>query len=266
MNDRIVSYSGNEFGLRDQHNQTLLFLEMLDSHCKQHSITYSLAFGSMLGCVRSHGFIPWDDDVDIVMKRADYNRFFESIKKHDTELSKKCDIYCPLYLNKLRYTVNDEGKQPITMYMDLFAADVVPQNFFLKKSKYYAILFLKNVITARKGRLGKKYRLLRFIRKIIVYIISFPFSVERLKGLYSRITLWGESNPSDKFTCYYSSHRSYGKYHKVELFNKVKYMPFEDIELPVLEGYDEYLTTEFGDYMKLPPEKERHAFHTAGWE
>lgn len=262
MNDRITSYSGNEYGLRELHNQTLLFLEMLDAHCKKYSITYSLAYGSMLGCVRSQGFIPWDDDVDVVMMRDEYNRFIDSIKCGDTELSKKCNIVYPRYISKLKYEVGEEGQKPLTMYMDLFAADVVPQNIIVKTVKYFAILLLKNVIV---GRTGEKNSIFRMTRKIMAYLVSFPFRVEQLRKIYSKWVLWGSSNPSDKFSCYYASHLSYGIYHKVDVFKSVKYMPFEDVELPVMEGYDSYLTSEFGDYMTPPPAKDRHATHSAGW-
>lgn len=262
MNDRIISYSGDEYGLRDLHNQTLLFLEMLDAHCKKYSIKYSLAYGSMLGCVRSHGFIPWDDDVDIVMMRPDYDRFLESINNHDTDLSKKSSLYCPRYINKLLYVVNDDKQQSYTMYMDLFAADLVPKNILVAKIKYIAILLMKNVIV---GRTGRKTNLFRKIRKVLAYIVSFPISVEQLRKMYSKMVLWGSKNPLDKFRCYYASHHSYGKTHNVDVFNNVKYMPFEDIEMPVMEGYDTYLTTEFGDYMTPPPVKDRHATHTEGW-
>lgn len=264
MKDRIVSYSGNEYGLRDLHNQTLLFLEMLDAHCKKHSIVYSLAYGSMLGCVRSHGFIPWDDDVDIVMMRDDYNRFMDSLTKKDTDLSQKCSIYCPRYINKLQYVVNDEGQQPITMYMDLFAADIVHKNPIIEKFRHIAILLLKNVIVGRTVK--KSSRFSRKLRRVWAHIVSFPFSVEKLKKLYLKLALWGNKNPSDKFSCYYASHLSYGICHNVDVFKGVKYMPFEDIELPIMEGYDTYLTTEFGDYMTPPPVKDRHATHAAGWQ
>lgn len=261
MKDRIISYSGDEYGLRFQHNQTLLFLEMLDTHCRKNSIKYSLAYGTMLGCIRSHGFIPWDDDVDIVMMRPDYNRFMESIELHDTELSRKCCIYCPQYINKLKYEVND-GKQSFSIYTDLFAADIVPRNIIVKWSKYIAMLVLKTTLV---GRTGKKNSLFRLTRKVLAYLISFPFSVEWLRHLFSKMALWGNNNPSEQFGCYYASHLSYGIYHDKEVFKSVKYMPFEDMELPVMEGYDKYLTKEFGDYMTPPPQKDRHATHTEGW-
>lgn len=264
MVDRIVSYSGNDYGLRELHNHTLLFLEMLDAHCKKYSIKYSLAYGSMLGCVRSHGFIPWDDDVDIVMMRTDYDRLIESLSNQDTDLSKKCSLYCPRYINKLLYVVDDdERKQSYTMYMDLFAADIVHKNPFLEKCKSVAIILLKNIIVGRTVK--KSIRFSRKIRRILAHVVSFPFSVEKLKKMYLKLALWGSKKPSDKFSCYYASHLSYGISHNVDIFKNVKYMPFEDIELPVMEGYHKYLTTEFGDYMTPPPQKDRHATHAEGW-
>ena len=68
-------------------HQTLL-LEMLkdiDIVCKRHRISYQLFAGTALGAVRHHGFIPWDDDVDIMMPRRDYDRFLEYMKIHREE-------------------------------------------------------------------------------------------------------------------------------------------------------------------------------------
>lgn len=64
-------------------HQTLL-LEMLkdiDIVCKRHRISYQLFAGTALGAVRHHGFIPWDDDVDIIMSRSEYERFFKEAAK-----------------------------------------------------------------------------------------------------------------------------------------------------------------------------------------
>ena len=89
-------------------HQTLL-LEMLkdiDIVCKRHRISYQLFAGTALGAVRHHGFIPWDDDVDIIMSRSEYERFFkEAAKDFDETLyfaQQEHSAHWPMPYSKLR--------------------------------------------------------------------------------------------------------------------------------------------------------------------
>ncbi len=93
--DRIISYDGNEYGVRNVHNLLLPLLELFDNHCRNYLIDYSLAYGTLLGCVRNQGFIPWDDDVDIVMSRSDFEKLLDTFEKKETELSMTCILECP---------------------------------------------------------------------------------------------------------------------------------------------------------------------------
>lgn len=68
-------------------------LKSIDKCCRENDINYSLAWGSMIGAVRHHGFVPWDDDIDLMMSRKDYNRFLEVYN------DPRFDIYTP-YKNK----------------------------------------------------------------------------------------------------------------------------------------------------------------------
>jgi len=255
MKDRVVSYQGDEYGCRDIHNNMLPVFDMLNSHCEHYGITYSLAFGSMLGCVRSHGFIPWDDDVDIVLKREDYDRFIESFESKDTELSKFCHIESPRFLTKVVFNSPEYSSTSI----DVFAVDRVPNNRFYERTKLVAIKVFRDVIIGRSVPKNTAYRI---SIKVLSYLISFPFSLQWLRKKYSKACACWKEMPSNRYCCYSTTSASYGKYHSIDEFDGVEFMDFEDIKMPVMTGYHSYLVREFGeDYMTLPKIEDRHPIH-----
>ena len=74
------------------HRLQIEMLNDLDSICKKHDIHYFAVFGTALGAVRHHGFIPWDDDIDVAMLREDYDRFLEIVT---VEMGEKYQIMTP---------------------------------------------------------------------------------------------------------------------------------------------------------------------------
>ena len=77
-----------EIGLEEHKKIQLNILEKFDKYCKEHSLTYFLAYGSLIGAIRHNGFIPWDDDTDVVMPRQDYLKLMEDFNatNSDTDL------------------------------------------------------------------------------------------------------------------------------------------------------------------------------------
>lgn len=244
--DRIISYSGDEFETRNAHNILLRLLEKFDDHCKKYNITYSLAYGSMLGCVRNHGVIPWDDDVDVVMDRKDYDHFFESLKNEDTALSQNYYVETPLFLSKL----HEKTAEIYHAYIDIYPADNVPDNKILEILKLIKIQFVKELI---KGRCNHLPGVIHIVRKILAYAISFPFSVEDLRGLYTKICISDNNRITKRKGSFCTGHKSMGKYYPAEFYEDMILLDFEDIQLPVMKGYDLYLTKEYGKNYMLPP-------------
>lgn len=255
MQDRVVSYSGDEYGIRKAHNLLLLLLEKLDDHCKLYGLTYSLAYGSMLGCVREKGFIPWDDDVDIVMKRDDYERFFKTLTERKTRLSEDCFVEMPLFLPKL----HDMTTGSIPVYIDIYAADSVPDNWFKRQTKYVVVQLVKEII---KGRCNHLSGFIHWLRKYVVLCISFLFSIDQIRGFYTKTATWGNNQPTSRLSSYCSGHKSYGKYYPANMYNHIQYKPFEDTKMPVFENYSIYLSKEYGqNYLTPPPHGKRNPTH-----
>lgn len=243
MQDRIVSYTGDKYKKREFHNSLLRFLEKLDAHCRQYNIPYSLAYGSALGCVRNQGFIPWDDDVDVVMKRVDYDRFFESLHNGDTQLARDSYVEMPLFLPK----IYDSTSKGIPVHIDIYAADNVPDGFVSKHLKLIHIQLIKEVIKGRRNHLPG---LIHLLRKVIAYSISFPFSMEKINRLYTTVCIKDNNVTTQRISSYCAGHKSMGKYYPSSMIDHTIYMKFEDIELPVMMDNNLYLSNEYGsDYM-----------------
>ena len=66
-----------EISIEESKSIMIKILESIDKCCRENNIEYSLCWGTMIGAIRHHGFIPWDDDIDLTMSRDDYNRFLE---------------------------------------------------------------------------------------------------------------------------------------------------------------------------------------------
>ena len=119
-------------------------LNEIDRFCKERGITYFLFVGTLLGAVRHKGFIPWDDDIDICMKREDYEKFF-----HDFNINRDDCLFAVNYKNDDEYylasgkvidtrtlLIEEKDAAPIGVYVDVFPMDRLPNNKF--KFKYRA--------------------------------------------------------------------------------------------------------------------------------
>ena len=252
-------------------------LHHVDAFCRQKGIRYFLCGGTLIGAVRHHGYIPWDDDIDIMLLREDYERFIETYLQDDKSdyklhyFRKEKDFPYPFVKIDDSRTVLSENVEiranDMGVNIDVFPIDVVPEDKELQKklygkfSFYMALINLKNIIPTRTRSWYKN--LMIVLSRLILWMIPMRALVRRLEdnairyrdstSKYCGIALWGygmrEINLRENWT---------------EAID----MKFEDTMLPVPVGYDNYLTCVYGDYMQLPPEEKRvthHAF-TAYWK
>lgn len=246
----------------------LIELEMLkeiDRICRKYNIKYSLDGGTLLGAIRHKGFIPWDDDADIVMLRSEYEKFYKACQK---ELDRekfflqefRTDSEYRWGYSKMRRRGTiflREGQEHIKcvqgIFVDIFICDNVPDNFFLKRM-YWMICYcvrkgLYSVVGKNKKEGIFKVCCYRVLSKVprgcwedIIYIISKQWIKVRTKNV-AHITY-----PYPK-SCKYGVPR--------KCFESYTERNFEGHSFKVFENYDLYLKLLFGEYMKLPPVNKR---------
>lgn len=258
-----------EIGIEELKKLQLDILKKIADYCELNNLTYFLAYGTLLGAVRHKGFIPWDDDIDLMMPRKDYNLFLEHFNGKVPNLvvvapELNLDYYAP-YANVFDdRTVLDEDvvshkRCPIGIKIDIFPLDDMPSDIELYKE-------LRRRSIHDTMKLSTKTRKLSFyhgMERIKLAINKLRFSFESIKNIQKR-HLELINDPK------YSGNGDYIDVtvvtSRVSQAPKSMYFPaskllFEGMELSVPNDYDGWLRLIYGDYMKLPPEEERIAKH-----
>lgn len=250
---------------KDSQKISLSILKYIDEFCKRNAITYFIGYGTLLGAVRHLGFIPWDDDIDIIMFRKDYEKFINCFNVGDQDIYKCLSFetgtfYLP-YAKVVDTRTVVKAKNFVEIVDNGIAVDVFPMDYvsdskeecirIRNKYRIYGKLLrysLYNDFSEMSKRINFKYP---------VYLIAKALGTKRISN---QIIKFNKKLPSDEkqFTISFGAFLCGDKgIYEGEWFNKECLLSFEDYEFFAPEKYKEFLSERYGDYMKLPPEDQR---------
>lgn len=245
----------------------LNLLDTIDAFCRKHGIRYSLAYGTLIGAVRHKGFIPWDDDIDLLMPRPDYDRFIREFKSEENEvlnLSAKdacVETFAKVSRKNTVMVDRELGRSLWGVNVDIFPIDGAPkeglQERFNEMEKKRAWIFrlcpFYKVVT--KGRV--KWFLKYCLKRLRYPSLSGCVGVKQAIENELRSCVFGETALAGA----YFGDDGIREFMPTEWFTEFTTLPFEGKSYPVLTHYHDYLTRLFGDYMQLPPEEQRVSHH-----
>lgn len=245
-----------------QKHQGIMFQMLceLDAICRRNNINYMLFAGSALGAVRHKGFIPWDDDLDIVMLREDYDRFL-SVAPNELDckqyyLQKEFSSHWPMFFSKLRKNntacierqIPKDRKMHQGIYIDIFPCDNLSDNKIIRKLQFVAskIVIAKSVY--RRGYLTDSVLKKMFIQ---------ASRLLPLKPFWKFVTNQ-RARDSNMVHTFFGGARNYQKNaYPRKWFEHSVQLPFEGSLFPVSAYYDDLLRKMYGDYMTPLPEEKR---------
>lgn len=249
----------------------LEILNYIDSICHQNNLRYFLCGGTLLGAIRHKGFIPWDDDIDIMLPRPDYRKLIDLLKDDNRYKSlsayyqkdyiypfaKVVDLSTSLYENQVKYDIKDYG-----VYVDLFPLDGMPKGDKAIQRHYKKVARLRFMRTMSLNvTSGKGSNIVKHLGEKILWLYARMLGWKYWNKKIEKVCLKYNYSISDKIGFLTASYGSARIILDKAVYENKKRVPFEEYCFDIPAGYDEYLTSSYGNYMEYPPIEKRVSGH-----
>lgn len=239
-------------------------LDAVHKVCIENNLRYSLAYGTLLGAVRHKGFIPWDDDIDIMMPREDYEKLIqiwdtaapeeyilqteENVDGFENNFAKiRKDHTTFLQFESERTSTRHKG-----FFIDIFPADRRAPGRIRRKLQY--VLFAINLLFNRGYESGTGGAV-GFVEKILLKTVRRKNYRKASKRVGKRSRRWNHLTQSPYILpC---AIKSCKKYYPADMFDEMQLVGFNGKEYCAVKDVDSVLKLHYGDYKQLPPEEER---------
>lgn len=242
--------------------------------CKKHDIKIFASGGTLLGAVRHKGYVPWDDDIDMMMFRKDFDKLCEVAPEEfkaphffqSSQTDKVHRGYAKLRNSETTavFTGENDPRLPYNMgiFIDIFPLEnlTTDKKFFKKQARkvrrWRALALAADDFLSRYYRIDKKGPVWATFVKVLRPILKGPLekhkAVEYCMRKHERAcTLWQDDQSEDVITMTFDRFEQQEKPKRRADFQDLIYMPFEFIEIPVGTGYEHALTSKYGDWRKF---------------
>ena len=266
--------SGRKLELEEVKQIEVNILKSFSEYCLEHNLRFYLAGGTLLGAVRHQGFIPWDDDIDLVMPRPDWERFLELNKdikfgKYEIRSFKHTPDIHPRPLFRIvdtRYFMQINHIQKyLPIWIDVLPLDGLPEDEKLRKEHFDKAHKLKWLIARSYSNFFKEENKIKRLLKLIICfplrVIGPTYFIKKLDEL-GKVYPYNESQYVGSFVAGYGFKEGVPK----TVFESAIYASFEGAKFPIPAGFDTVLTSVYGDYMNLPCQKKRKVHLLGAWE
>lgn len=245
-------------------------LTYVDNTCREYDVHYSMSGGTLIGAIRHKGFIPWDDDIDIMLTREDYNRLIRVMQEKFQNGERRYKIlthgidqdfkfpYAKVVDESTLIIEDVKGCKNFGVFIDVFPIDFIPDGkcstLFIKQHILYYLLNIKR-LRWNKGR--------SFLKNMLILVLQYallPLSSDKIISKIDKVATNASMFPTKRRSCLVWG---YGKKEIVPatIHNNHIDVIFEDRKYMAIKDYDIYLTSLFGDYMQLPPEEKQVTHH-----